>query len=484
MTPIQITYPNIIVILPELLLMCWVFFMMMADLFIPKEKKEVNALFAIVGIALSIAAIIMVMPYGDISSFNDSMRSDRFALFFKLLFCITAALTILISVRYLPIEGINWGEYYSLLLFAVSGMMVLASATDLVTIYLGMEFMALTVYVLTGFIRHDVRSNEAALKYFLLGAFSSGIILYGMVLLYGVTGSTNLYKIAGFLAANDNFSNPVMIASVILLVSGFAFKIAAVPFHMWAPDAYEGAPTPITAFMAVGPKAASFAAIIRLFLTALPVVKPHWVAVFWGLSAITMVVGNVVAVSQTNIKRMLAYSGIGHAGYILMGVVAGTKIGMAAVILYMFVYIFMSIGAFSVIIMLRKTGVRGDEIKDFSGFARRYPSLGLCMLIFLISLIGLPPTAGFIGKMYLFAAAVESEYYYLAGIGVTMSLVALYYYMGVAKTMYIDEEIAGQELVPSKALTFVVYLCAAATLLIGIFPNGFISAAMASILPI
>lgn len=484
MTPIQITYPNIAVILPELLLMCWVFFMMMADLFIPKEKKEINAVLGILGIIIAIAGIFMVLPLGDISSFNDSMRSDRFALFFKLLYSLTAALTILISVKYISIEGVNWGEYYTILLFAVSGMMVLASATDLVTIYLGLEFMALSVYILTGFLRHDTKSNEAALKYFLLGAFSSGIILYGMVLLYGVTGTTNIYKIAGFLSANDNFSNPVMLASIVLLVSGFAFKVAAVPFHMWAPDAYEGAPTSVTAFMAVGPKAASFAALLRIFLIALPSMKPHWVAIFWGVSAITMILGNVVAVAQTNMKRMMAYSSIGHAGYVLMGVIAGTKTGVASVMLYMFVYIFMSMGTFAVIILLRKTGVKGDEIRDFSGLARRHPALGLCMLIFLISLIGLPPTAGFIGKLYLFAAAVESEYYYLAVIGVLMSVVSLFYYIRVAKVMYIDEEIEGQELVPSSALKFVVYFCAAATLLIGMFPDGFISAAMASILPL
>src|SRR3990172_8928653 len=373
MTPIHIAYPNLFVILPELILMCWVFFMMMADLFISKEKKEVNALLAIIGIILSAAAVFVVMPLGHISSFNDSMVSDSFALFFKLLFCITAVLTILISKKYIALEGMNWGEYYYLLLFAVSGMMVLVSATDLVTIYLGMEFMALTVYILAGFIRHDVKSNEAALKYFLLGAFSSGIILYGMVLLYGVTGTTNLYKIANFLAANDNLGNPVLIASVILLVSGFAFKIAAVPFHMWAPDAYQVAPTSITAFMAVGPKAAAFAALLRVFTIALPTMKPQWTAIFWGIAVISMIVGNIVAVAQTNIKRMLAYSSIGHAGYILMGVVAGTKRGMASVILYMLVYIFMSVGSFAVIILLRKTGIKGDEIRDFGGFARRYP---------------------------------------------------------------------------------------------------------------
>jgi len=482
MTPIHIAYPNLSVILPELILMCWVFFMMMADLFISKEKKEVNALLAIIGIILSAAAVFVVMPLGHITSFNDSMVSDSFALFFKLLFCITAVLTILISKKYIAIEGMNWGEYYTLLLFAVSGMMVLVSATDLVTIYLGMEFMALTVYVLTGYLRHDTRSNEAALKYFLLGAFSSAIILYGMVLLYGVTGSTNIYKVASFLAANDNFSNPVMIASVILLVAGFAFKVAAVPFHMWAPDAYEGAPTSITAFMAVGPKAASFAVILRIFLIALPAMKSHWIPIFWGISAISMLLGNIVAVAQTNVKRMLAYSSIGHAGFIFMGVIAGTKIGIASVMLYMLVYSFMAIGAFAVIILLRKTGVKGDEIKDFSGFARKYPSLGLCMLIFLISLIGLPPTGGFIGKMYLLSAAVEAEYYYLAGIGVLMSLLSLFYYMQVAKTMYIDEEIPGQQLVSSNALTLVVYFCAAATLIIGMFPNRFITSALASVL--
>lgn len=483
MTSIHITYPDLTVILPELVLTCWVFFMMMADLFIPKEKKGLNAVLGLIGVVITAATVLALMSYGDVSSFNDSMRSDKFALFFKLLFTITAALIILISRKYIEIEGANWGEYYSLLLFAVAGMMVLVSATDLVTVYLGLEFMALTVYVLTGFLRNDVRSNEAALKYFLLGAFSSAILLYGVVLLYGVTGTTNLYRIASFLSANDNYSNPIMIGALVLLVSGFAFKVAAVPFHMWAPDAYEGAPTSITAFMSVGPKAASFAALLRVFLVALPMMKPHWVAIFWGVSALTMVVGNVVAVAQTNIKRMLAYSSIGHAGYIMMGVVAGTKLGVAAVLLYMLVYIFMSIGTFAVIILLRKTGVKGDEIKDFSGFARRYPSLGLCMLIFLISLIGLPPTAGFIGKMYLFAAAVEAEYYYLAVIGVLMSVVSLFYYMQVAKTMYIDDVIEGQELVPSRALTFVIYLCAAATLLIGMVPETFIASAMASVLP-
>ena len=322
-----------------------------------------------------------------------------------MVFLVAALMTVLMSVRYLEIEGASPGEYYFLILCATLGMMIMAGGIDLITSFIGLETMAVSFYILAGFIKPNQRSNEAAVKYFLLGAFSLGILLYGMSLMYGLSGSTNMRAMAAVFAGQER--NMLLVLAVILVVSGMAFKIAAVPFHMWAPDVYEGAPTPVTAFLSVGSKAASFAMLLRIFMIALPSMNADWRLLFEVLAIVTMTVGNIAALTQTNIKRMLAYSSIAHAGYLLIGVVAYTPRGIAAMLIYLLIYAFMQLGAFAVIIMMRRRDMIGDDLKDLSGLYLRHPFAAFAMLLFMLSLGGIPPTAGFMGKFWLFSAAIE-----------------------------------------------------------------------------
>jgi NADH-quinone oxidoreductase subunit N len=403
-------------------------------------------------------------------------------LFFKLLFLVAAAVTVMTSERYLSVEGVRPGEYYFLVLCAALGMMFMAGGIDLVTIFIGLETMTVSFYVLAGFIRPNRRSNEAAVKYFLLGAFSLGLLLYGMSLLYGLTGSTQLRPIATALATAD--TGLVLPLAVMLLVAGVGFKIAAVPFHMWAPDVYEGAPTPITAFLSVGSKAASFAMLLRIFVEALPAFRLDGLGIMWGqpvgwgaffyvLSVVTMTVGNVAALTQTNVKRMLAYSSIAHAGYVLIGVVAGTTRGVTAALVYLMVYAFMQLGAFAIVAMLRRRDVIGDQLKDLTGLYSTHPASAAAMLIFMLSLGGIPPTAGFMGKFWIFGAAIEAGYIWLAVIGVLNSAVSLYYYVRVVVFMWIatpEEEPAPLHVSP--AIAAALALMAVATIVFGVYPQA------------
>jgi NADH-quinone oxidoreductase subunit N len=419
---------------------------------------------------------------------------DTFALFFKVVFLIAAAMTVLMSIRYLEVEGTRAGEYYFLILCATLGMMFMAGGTDLITLFIGLETMAISFYILTGFLKPSRRSNEAAVKYFLLGAFSLGILLYGMSLMYGLSGSTNLRTIATALVGQER--DPRIILAVILVVAGMGFKIAAVPFHMWAPDVYEGAPTPITALLSVGSKAASFAMLLRIFFESLPtmrvslsaaptmggVVAPDigWGTLFYVLSVVTMTVGNFAALTQSNLKRMLAYSSIAHAGYLLIGAVAGTARGVTAMLVYLFVYAFMQLGAFAVLALMRRQDVVGDELKDLNGLFFRQPFAAVAMLLFMLSLGGIPPTAGFMGKFWLFGAAIESGYIWLAVIGVLNSAVSLYYYIRVVVYMMLKNEPAGSEPKQSPALAFAMVAAVVATLLLGIYPQPLFEFAQAS----
>jgi NADH-quinone oxidoreductase subunit N len=382
------------------------------------------------------------------------------------------------SVRFLEIEGASPGEYYFLILCATLGMMIMAGGIDLISIFIGLETMAVSFYILAGFMKPNQRSNEAAVKYFLLGAFSLGILLYGMSLMYGLSGTTNLRQMAVIFASQPRDLRLVL--AVILVVAGVGFKIAAVPFHMWAPDVYEGAPTPITAFLSVGSKAASFAMLLRIFLEGLPSMSPDWQQLFWLLAVVTMTVGNVAAVSQTNIKRMLAYSSIAHAGYVLIGVVAGTSRGVTAMLVYLFVYAFMQLGAFAVVALLHRRDTIGDELKDFSGLSARNPIAAFAMLLFMLSLGGIPPTAGFMGKFWLFGAAIDAHFYWLAVIGVLNSAISLYYYVRVVVFMYIKRDVSGSEPTTSPALGLVLGLTIAATLVLGIYPRLLFEVAEAS----
>jgi NADH-quinone oxidoreductase subunit N len=372
-------------------------------------------------------------------------------------------------------------------------MMVMVSGADLLTIYLGTELMSLSLYVMAGLKRSSPGSLEASAKYFVLGAFSSGLLLYGISLLYGLSGGTRLSTIAGALGARG-FDDPMLLIATILLTVGFGFKLAVVPFHMWTPDVYQGAPTAVTAFMAVASKAASFAAFLRVFVEGLGGLKADWSMLFVLLSVLTLVLGNVVAIVQTNIKRMLAYSSIAHAGYALIGVVAagrsagesGGTSGIASVMLYLTFYAFMTLGAFAVIAMFRKGGLEGDEIEDFTGLAKRQPLAALIMLVFMVSLTGIPPTAGFIGKFYVFMAAVEAGLSWLAALGLIFSAVSAYYYMRVVMLMYMREAEASaaepSHLVPSPALSIVLACAVAGVIIFGLFPNPVVNLALQSVL--
>jgi len=468
-------FPDLTPMRPELLMTALALIVMLVDLFV--KKKEVMALISLAGVA--IVGLSLLGPRGE--TFGTMFISDGYSMFFKVIFLINVILTILISIKYIAVERANYGEYYSLILFSTIGMMIMASAGDLIILYLGLELMALSTYILAGFIRHDIKSNEAALKYFLLGAFSSGFLLYGISLIYGLTGTTDLKAIASFInerGLSDNFS---LLLSVIFLIVAFSFKIAAAPFHMWAPDVYEGAPTSITAFMSVGPKAAGFAVLGRVFLVAFAAVKVDWVAILIPISILTMAVGNIVALSQTNIKRMLAYSSIAHAGYALLGVIVANSEGLSSMMNYLMIYAFMNIGAFAVIIMLRSEGFKGDSIYDYEGLSKTHPLAAVLMLIFMFSLTGIPPTAGFIGKLYIFMAAINAGYTWLVVIAVIFSAISAYFYLRIVMYMYMRDPKTTVVLTTSFSNGVALAVTTAAVLIIGVFPTAFVEFAKAAV---
>ena len=425
----------------------------------------------------TVLAILMVFQswghpqYG----FRSMVVADNFALFFKFVFLLTTLFTILMSIRYLRKEGFEHGEYYVLVLLAAVGMMLMAGAADLIVIFLGLETFSLSIYVLAGFFRNDPRSGESALKYFLLGAFSTGFLLYGIALIYGTAGTTNLKQVLVFLNRISIMQNPLLLVGMGLLIVGFGFKVASVPFHMWTPDVYEGAPTSITAFMSVGPKAAGFAAFLRVFLYALAPLQDHWVGILWVLAVLTMTLGNIVAIAQQNIKRMLAYSSIAHAGYILVAMVAAGPAGLTSILYYILAYALMNLGAFGVVILFGRKGEENVLITDYSGMASRYPWLAAAMAVFMFSLAGIPPTAGFVGKFYIFGAAINAGYIGLAIIGVLNSVISVYFYLRVTVMMYMrnpEKELGPLDLSP--ALFAVLVVTALGTLQMGISPGFYL----------
>jgi NADH-quinone oxidoreductase subunit N len=459
-------------LLPELVLTCVALVVLLSDAFIPRARHAVIAWITLAGLALTALALVPLAGAPATTAARGLMAVDAFGTFFKVLFLGAAALTVLMSTRYLQVEGVRPGTYYFLLTCATLGMMFMASGIDLVTLFIGLETMAISFYILVGFIKPNRRSNEAAVKYFLLGTFSLGLLLYGISILYGLTGSTSLRTIATALAGlpHDKWLG----LGVILVVAGVGFKIAAVPFHMWAPDVYEGAPTPITAFLSVGSKAASFAMLLRIFFEGLPSTNADWGLLFSALAILTMTVGNIAALTQSNVKRMLAYSSIAHAGYLLIGVVAATVVpetGIKAVLIYLVVYAVMQTGAFAIVTLLRRQDVIGEELKDMSGLFVRSPVAAVAMLVFMLSLGGIPPTAGFMGKFWLFSAAIEGGYYWLAVIGVLNSAVSLYYYLRVVVFMWFKGEPTGSELVVSPAMAVLLLVTVTATIAIGIYPR-------------
>lgn len=463
---------NMTPILPEIFLSVLAMALLLINVFRPGGQKSYLSYISFIGII--VAAILVGAGWGShIESFSGSVILDNFATFFKMTFLVAAGLAILISDQYMEREGCNHGELYPLILFTVVGMMLMASGTDLMTIFLGLEVMSVSLYVLAGFNRANKKSNEAGLKYFLLGAFSTGFLLYGMALIYGSTGTTKLYKIATIVGQMTlPTTNIMLVAGMLLMLTGFAFKIAAAPFHMWTPDVYEGAPTPMTAFMSAGPKAAGFAALLRIFLVALPTLQVEWSQVLWVLAVLTMTVGNITALRQDNIKRVLAYSSIAHAGYALVGFVAANSTGTAGILFYMLSYAFMNIGAFAIVILVAKKGETNGNVSDFAGLGFKRPLLAVVMTIFLFSLAGMPPTAGFIGKFYLFSGAIQEGYIWLAVIGVLNSAASVYYYLRIMVYMYMKEpteDFGWIKLTAPVALALVIAV--AGSLIPGIVPS-------------
>ncbi len=466
-------------ILPEVVVVTVALLVLILDLVVDKEHKGLLGWFSLLGIVIAAYASVSLTGFSG-AFFAGTVYLDPFATFFKFIFYLACGLGILLSINYLKIEDINRGEYYALMLFATCGMMLMASAGDLITLYLGLELMALSVYVLAGFMRNDNRSNEAAIKYLVLGAFSSGIMIYGMSLLYGLAGTTNLAGILAFLRVAD-LGNPVVFLALIMLVVSFGFKVAAVPFHMWVPDVYEGAPTPVTAFMSAGPKVAGFAVLLRVFLFTLEPLRDHTTAIISVLAVLTMAVGNIMALSQTNIKRMLAYSSIAHAGYALVGLAAGGPDGAASVMLYVCIYALMNMGAFGVVIMLRKAGERGEEITDFAGLGKTNKTAAFLMLIFMFSLTGIPPLAGFIGKFYIFKSAVQAGLIWLAIAGVLFSSISAYFYLRVIMVMYMNEPKGSIELTTSPSLALALAISVTAVIFFGVYPTDLLNFARTSI---
>jgi NADH-quinone oxidoreductase subunit N len=471
---------SVVPLYPEIIMLTVALLVLVLDFFVDKESKNFLGWFSLAGVLIAAAATYRLMGASGVF-FGGTFYLDPFSTYFKFVFYAACGLGILLSINYLKVEDIHRGEYYALMLFATSGMMLMASAADLITLYLGLELMALSVYILAGFMRSSNRSNEAAIKYLILGAFSSGIMLYGMSLLYGLTGTTSLTGILDFLRGGD-LSNPIIFLAMIMLVVSFGFKVAAVPFHMWVPDVYEGAPTSVTAFMSAGPKVAGFAVLLRVFLHSLAPLHEHSTAILSGLAVLTMAVGNIMALSQTNIKRMLAYSSIAHAGYALVGLAAGGPEGAASVMLYVCIYALMNMGAFGVVIMLRKAGERGEEITDFAGLGKTNKTAAFLMLIFMFSLTGIPPLAGFMGKFFIFKSAVQAGLVWLAVAGVIFSSISAYFYLRVIMVMYMSEPTGSFELTSSPSLALAMAITVTSVIVLGVYPGDLLDFARASVI--
>ncbi|MGH9745974.1 MAG: NADH-quinone oxidoreductase subunit N [Candidatus Acidiferrales bacterium] len=481
-------------ILPEAMLVFFALAILLTDFFLTPAQKGWNSITAMLGVVFSGVSLWLMAGAASqhYSAFDNSIVIDPFFIFFGFLFLASTALTILISVRYMGLEREQHGEYYALMLLATAGMMFLACGNDLVVLFLALETMALSFYVLTGFLRRERRSNEAAMKYLLMGAFSSGILAYGFSILYGISGSTHLDAIS--LALADRASKTphgdiLIFLAIATVAAGVFFKIAAVPFHQWAPDVYEGAPTSITAYVSVASKAASFALLLRLFLTVFWPVRIDWTMLMAAVAVLSMTIGTLAAITQNNVKRLLAYSSITQVGYILLGFVAAVnrdgslnQRGLQAMAFYLLVYAFFNTGAFAVVILLRHKGVIGDDIDDLNGLIQRNPGAAVLMLIFLLSLAGIPPTAGFVAKLLVFWSLIETGHYILAILSVVYILPAVYYYFRIVAAMWVRESTDPVEPTISWAQKFALAAMVIVTLAAGIFPEQFLLLAKYSII--
>lgn len=464
-------------IMPEILTAVLSLVLLAIGLLVPKNQQKGIGNLAIVALVFILGTTFFT-DNNVYHLFYGTYIVDSFSTFFKQLFLISAIFVGLISGDFMERLGYGHSEYYAMLMAALLGMMIMASAGEFITLYIGLELMTITFCILAAFKKTNSKSAEAGVKYIILGAMSSAVLLYGLSLVYGLTQTTNISEVAQILVAGN--ITPLLILGMILLFAGFAFKISVVPFHMWSPDIYEGSPSPVTAFLAVASKAAGLAAFLRVFIIGFPqLLQEYWIIIAIVLTVLTVVLGNLVAIPQTNIKRMLAYSSIAQAGYMLLGVIAYTSLGIAAILFYAMIYVFANIGAFAVVVAFsRVTG--SDEIKDYSGLAQRSPLLAAAMLISLLSLAGIPPLAGFVGKFYLFASVIEQGLIWLAFIALGMSMVSVYYYLIVAKVMYLGEPPENAEpIIVSRGTKLVVLLTTVVTILLGIYPTPLTNIALA-----
>jgi NADH-quinone oxidoreductase subunit N len=478
MTPFNLAAINFVwlPILPLVAVTIAAIVVLMAGVRVDDDESEGLGLLSLASLGVALVLTLGIIGQSGVA-FAGAIAIDSYSAYFEIAILIAAMFTVLMSLDFIAENRIPGAEFYSLILFSTLGMMLMAAAGDLIVVFLGLETMSLAVYVLAGMARRDAKSNEAAIKYFLLGAFSTGFLLYGIALVYAATGTIKLGPIHSALASGSMGSNPMLMLGIGLLVVGFGFKVAAVPFHMWTPDVYEGAPTPVTAFMAVGVKLAAFAAFARIFLVDFGPLHADWSKVLWVVAALTMTGGNLLAVVQTNIKRMLAYSAIAHAGYLLVGMAAGIQSG-GAILYYLLAYAFTNLGAFAVVIAVERRGVASNQIADFSGLSERAPMLAGAMAIFMLSLTGVPPLAGFVGKFYIFTAALHQGYVGLVIIAVLNSVVSAYYYFYVLVAMYMQE--GGLEIVSMRArpaLVAAIGLAALATIALGVYPEPYIASA-------
>ncbi len=473
---LTMSFADLLLLLPEIILTFWLCVVLVVDFASPRLSKEQLAYLSVVGLVATLGCLAWFdLNRVSGSLFGNMFVLDRMALFFKMFIVGTTILVILASIQYVNRFAFFRGEYYFLVVMSALGMMFMASANDLLSVFVTLEFSTFGFYVLVAYLRDDLASNEAGLKFFILGVFAAGLLAYGISLVYGETGKLVFSKIAPAPAT------PGLMIGFLLIFAALGFKVGAVPFHSWIPDTYQGAPTPVTAFLSIAPKGAAFAILLRIFFVALATFKPMWVFLLIGVSILSMTYANIVAIAQRNIKRLLAYSGIAQIGNVLIGLAAGTKMGTDAILFYLLAYLFANIGAFAVVIAVSHA-IGSDEIEDYSGLNRRSPFLAFAMLLFLLSLAGVPPLAGFIGKLYIFLAAIKEGLYTLIAVGLINIIISMYYYLVVVKKMYINEPIDPSPLSISGPMKAVVYAGLVGTLLIGIYPQPFIDWAVSATL--
>jgi NADH-quinone oxidoreductase subunit N len=459
--------------LPEIVLTVFATAIMFFDAILSERRRTVFAWIGGIGLAAALAAAVIAHQVPGVA-FNSMIVVDGFATFFRVLVIGVGILTVLCSAPYLNAEKVESGQYYALLLYSIAGQSIMACANELIMIFIGLEISSIASYILAGYLRDDKRNNESSLKYFLLGSFATAFLLYGIAWIYGTTGFTNLAEIRRTLMMPEVApSMSIVGVAAALIFVGVAFKVSAAPFQIWAPDVYQGAPAPVAAFLSAGPKAAAFAVFLRVYMTAFAPIAPRWQPFVWGSAILTMVIGNFAALTQSNIKRLLAYSSIAHAGYVLVAITAGSDIGAAAAMFYLAAYAFMQVGAFAVVTYFVRQGERYVDVDDLAGLGYKQPMVAAMLTIFLLSLIGVPLTGGFFGKFYIFKAALDSNLVWLTVIGLLNSAVAAYYYLRIIVVMYMREPGEPSSTAPavSPALRAAMWSSAIGTFVLGIFPS-------------